>query len=71
MSTRKIFTDEDSTLQAYVNKDQNLFMEIIYRGNMDSSGFIVLSVEDAEALVIEIKNYIKEIRSSGLDSHKS
>ncbi len=65
MAIRKVFTDETSKLEVYVNEDNNLYLEVGLLDGDEYSGFITLNLEDAEAFRSEIDNYINTIISNG------
>lgn len=65
MPTRKIFADDNSKLELYVNADNKLYIEVASREDAELSGFIVLDQEDVEELQVEISNYLTHIKSNG------
>jgi hypothetical protein len=59
---KKIYTDKENELQAYINSDNKCFIEISQPSEeMFGTGFIVLEAEDVKELIKDLQIILKQI----------
>jgi len=59
---KKIYTDKENELQAYINSDNKCFIEISQPSEeMFGTGFIVLETEDVKELIKDLQIILKQI----------
>lgn len=62
MATRKVFFDDNSTMDVYVNTVSKLFIQIGLSGGDNNPSYVVLDTEDVEELQKEISNYLEYMK---------
>jgi hypothetical protein len=59
---KKIYTDKENELQAYINSDNKCFVEISQPSEeMFGTGFIVLEAQDVKELIKDLQIILKQI----------
>jgi len=59
---KKIYTDKENELQAYINSDNKCFIEISQTSEeIFGTGFIVLEAEDVKELIKDLQIILKQI----------
>jgi hypothetical protein len=59
---KKIYTDKENELQAYINSDNKCFIEISQPSEeMFGTGFIVLEAQDVKELIKDLQIILKQI----------
>ena len=60
---KKIYTDKENELQAYINSDNKCFIEISQPSEeMFGTGFIVLEAEDVKELIKDLQIILKQLK---------
>lgn len=61
---KKIYTDKENELQAYINDDNKCYIEITQPSEeMFGNGFIVLEAEDVKELISDLQEILKKIQN--------
>lgn len=66
MATRKIFVDENSKMDVYINDQNKLYIDIAH--DEEQFGFITLDEDDVAELIVDLTEYLKQMKEDGATS---